>query len=302
MNSIFNNDIVEEYMRNKYGKDYDKKASADYQGQLERSNEAALLSNVGNVIAGQQVGSGNQYFEGLNKKAQGNLDKIGQERKDLVDQYLKEKYFNAQLAEKEQDRELRGMLARQGMQEKSEARKDKAEEKARKEQELTAAQAKQLGLAEMGQMANKQYQESVGQGYDPTSYSPSDYISQIEWAPQFMKSDAGKKAAAAQSSWIESYLRDASGAAIPPSERGAYAKDYFPRPGDTPEIVKNKEALRKQKEQSALIGAGPGAKLFKPEVSEAKQKTISKKLYSPSRNQTKIVYSDGSEEVVDGKQ
>lgn len=32
------------------------------------------------------------------------------------------------------------------------------------------------------------------------------------------------------------------------------------------------------------------------------QKTPAKKLYSPSRNQTKIVYSDGTEEVVDGQQ
>jgi hypothetical protein len=32
------------------------------------------------------------------------------------------------------------------------------------------------------------------------------------------------------------------------------------------------------------------------------QKTISKKLYSPSRNKTKVVYSDGSEEILDGQQ
>jgi hypothetical protein len=31
-------------------------------------------------------------------------------------------------------------------------------------------------------------------------------------------------------------------------------------------------------------------------------KTIAKKQYSPSRNQTKVIYSDGTEEIVDGKQ
>lgn len=32
------------------------------------------------------------------------------------------------------------------------------------------------------------------------------------------------------------------------------------------------------------------------------QKQVAKKLYSPSRNQTKVVYSDGSEEILDGQQ
>ena len=301
MDSIFNNDLVEEYMRKKYGQDYDKKSQSDYKSQLERSNDVALLANVGNVIAGQQVGSSNPYFEGLNKRASENVDKLQKEQKDLVDQYLKEKYFNAQLNEKEQDRQLKEMIDRQGLQDRQEARKEKYDEKARKDAELSSAQAKQLGLAEMGQLANKQYREAVNQGYDPTSYSPRDFISQVEWAPQFMKSDAGKKAMAAQSSWVESYLRDASGAAIPPSERGSYAKDYFPRPGDTPEIVANKEALRKQKEKSALIGAGPGAKQFQP-IETKTEKTVVKKQFSPSRNQTRIMYSDGTSEVVDGKQ
>ncbi len=39
-----------------------------------------------------------------------------------------------------------------------------------------------------------------------------------------------------------------------------------------------------------------------PAIGSSKQdKTIKKKQYSPSRNQTKIIYSDGSEEIVDGQ-
>lgn len=34
---------------------------------------------------------------------------------------------------------------------------------------------------------------------------------------------------------------------------------------------------------------------------KSSEKVISRKLYSPSRNQTKVVYTDGSEEVLDGK-
>jgi hypothetical protein len=285
MNSIFNNDVVEEYMRRKYGQDYEQNTKDAYRGQLERSNQAALLSNIGNVMAGQQVGSGNQYFDGLNKQAQGNLDKIGQERRDLVDQYLKEKYFNAQLAEKEQDRALRESLAKQGMQEKSLDRamkmqdmERKSQEKTQKEQELSAAQAKQLGLAQMGQLSNKQYEEALSKGYDPTSYKNK--LDMMTWMPQMLKSDEGKQAMAAQDTWVESYLRDASGAAIPHSERSSYAEIYFPRPGDTQEIVANKMQMRKQKEQSALIGAGPGAKQFQqiketPQFEQNQQQSLS---------------------------
>jgi len=46
---------------------------------------------------------------------------------------------------------------------------------------------------------------------------------------------------------------------------------------------------------------GMSAKPQQPAAPSA-QKTPVKRLYSPSRNQTKIQYSDGTEEVVDGKQ
>lgn len=40
-----------------------------------------------------------------------------------------------------------------------------------------------------------------------------------------------------------------------------------------------------------------------PKMAEqSNNRSISKKLYSPSRNQTKILYSDGSEEILEGKQ
>ena len=71
-----------------------------------------------------------------------------------------------------------------------------------------------------------------------------------------MKNNKAIEAQAAQSAWVESYLRDASGAAIPPSERMAYAKDFFPQPGDSTDVVANKAQLRAQKMENARIAAG----------------------------------------------
>jgi hypothetical protein len=150
------------------------------------------------------------------------------------------------------NRQLRQQMGEQGLKERQ-----------AKQDELSATQAKQLGLAEMGQKAEQQYQSAIQRGkakgeFDPTSYG--DIIDATSWMPNFLKSGSAKEAEAAKSAWVESYLRDASGAAIAPSERLAYAKDFFPEPGDTQEIIQNKADLRKQKMQTALMGAGPMGK------------------------------------------
>lgn len=48
--------------------------------------------------------------------------------------------------------------------------------------------------------------------------------------------------------------------------------------------------------------AGAKSKSEAPVDNNSKQKTVVKKQYSPSRDQTKLIFSDGSEEIVDGKQ
>jgi len=122
--------------------------------------------------------------------------------------------------------------------------------------ELNANQAKQLGNFEMGALAENQFKKAVADKneYDPTA--SGQWIDNSEWAPNSWKNKKAVEAQAAQSSWVETFLRDASGAAIPPSERMAYATDYFPQPGDTEQVVQNKELLRKQKMQNALVGSG----------------------------------------------
>lgn len=162
--------------------------------------------------------------------------------------YLKAKY-EAKIREMDR-RELRA--------ERQAVREEKAAEKSIKDKELSVAQAKQMGLYQMGQKAEQQYAEAVKagktQGYDPTSHA--DFIDNTTWMPNLVKNKHAIAAESAQATWVENFLRDASGAAIPPSERMAYAKDYFPQPGDTEKVVANKAALRKQKMENALLGAG----------------------------------------------
>jgi hypothetical protein len=139
------------------------------------------------------------------------------------------------------------------------ARADARAERAKKSAELSAVENKQLGLYKLGAEAESQFNKATADkdNYDPTEVGQ--IFDNSEWAPNFLKNDKAIEAQAAQSNWVEAFLRDASGAAIPPNERGAYAKDFFPMPGDPEDVVKNKASMRKQKMQNALIGAGPGA-------------------------------------------
>jgi len=142
------------------------------------------------------------------------------------------------------------------------AREAAGEARKVKDAELSSTQAKQAGLYKQGALAEQQYAEAVSDKdkYDPTSVGQ--WIDNSEWAPNWMKNDKAVEAQGAQARWVEAYLRDASGAAIPPSERMAYAKDYFPQPGDTDTEKANKLQARNQKMENAKIGAGPSATLM----------------------------------------
>jgi hypothetical protein len=277
---------------------YRAKQKSLYEEKAGDINAAQAFANLGDVFAGQKVGSTAPYFQNVQSELKKDiLTGEDTQRKNILDAYLKSKYaenlgtaLQNKLAtaditqkNKEADRALREKQV--NIQEKALGLKGQAlGMKSEKEENLNAAQAKQLGLAEMGNLANKQYQEAISAGFDPTAYKNlADFSDSV---PQFAKSDLGKKAMAAQKAWVESYLRDASGAAIAASERSAYANDYFPRPGDTPEIVANKNALRAQKEKAALIGAGKGAKKFPEQIKPSEKqetKIINGQTYKKSQ-------------------
>lgn len=130
-----------------------------------------------------------------------------------------------------------------------------------KTQELSAPQAKQLSLYESGSLAEKQYRAATSDKdkYDPTS--KWQVLNQSSLMPDFAKGAKPLEAEKAQDVWVEAFLRDASGAVIPDSERGPYKSLFFPQAGDTPEIVANKLELREQKMQNALSAAGGMAQL-----------------------------------------
>lgn len=120
---------------------------------------------------------------------------------------------------------------------------------------------------------------------------------------------------------LESLLRKATGAAAPPSEKAEYQSMYQSLLGATDEDLRDVMRTIGRElaaiEQNRRIGldeatrsylASTGAPGFGPPPSRggssggAGGKTVTRKQYSPSRNQTRITYSDGSTEVVEGRQ
>jgi len=68
-----------------------------------------------------------------------------------------------------------------------------------------------------------------------------------------------QKAEQAKRDFIAASLRYESGAAISPAEFEKQDSTFFPQPGDSPEVIKQKEGARQRVIESFQIGAGTGA-------------------------------------------
>jgi len=64
--------------------------------------------------------------------------------------------------------------------------------------------------------------------------------------------------------WTEAALRFLTGAAAPKDEVIRTTATYFPRPGDSPEVIEQKRAARMDMEQSVRMAAGHGTDKLPP--------------------------------------
>jgi len=76
---------------------------------------------------------------------------------------------------------------------------------------------------------------------------------------KFLTPADAQKYAQAQENWVTANLRQESGAAIGKEEMAKDIAKWFPQPGDSDEVIKQKAAARKVAERAMLVQAGPGA-------------------------------------------
>lgn len=80
------------------------------------------------------------------------------------------------------------------------------------------------------------------------------------YLPSFLQSADYQKYDQAKRNFVNSVLRNESGAVISPSEFSNAEKQYFPQPGDTPEVLAQKAANRDTVTANMFSSAGKDVK------------------------------------------
>ena len=76
------NPLVDEYLKNKYGQNFEQNAEETLAEEKSGINTGRLISNLGDAIGGRSVGSQNDYFNSLDKQAKENtVGKVENARK-----------------------------------------------------------------------------------------------------------------------------------------------------------------------------------------------------------------------------
>ena len=127
--------------------------------------------------------------------------------------------------------------------------------------------------------ANK---EMTDLGYDPVAIDNlKDYYTAGGKLGNFLTSPKGQQYRQAQENWVRANLRKESGAAIGVAEMEQERKNYFPIPGDSPEVVKQKARNREVVEQAMRTAAGgalPPANKDKPKDASPRDKMPAKPM------------------------
>ena len=96
----------------------------------------------------------------------------------------------------------------------------------------------------------------------------------------------------AERDFTNAVLRQESGAAINKDEFENARRQYFPRVGDSPEVIKQKAANRATAIQGFTISSGPGAKNFKPKTYVETRKLPDGRVIGMKADGTKEIVSE----------
>lgn len=116
--------------------------------------------------------------------------------------------------------------------------------------DLTEGQSNSLGFASRMMLNESTINDVVGRGYRPGG------LTEFGFTPERLRSDDRKIYEAAKENWIAAALRKESGAAIGKDEYAAADRQYFPQPGDSDKVLKQKANLRSTVFKSMKAGIG----------------------------------------------
>lgn len=123
--------------------------------------------------------------------------------------------------------------------------------------------------------------DEIGTSYNPMAANAAMTVENVPGlgaAANAMLSPKDQQIMQAQRSFINATLRQESGATISPSEFANAKRQYFPQPGDSPDVLEQKKANRERVIEGFKVEAGPAGKKF-DEISQQatpKARAISK--------------------------
>jgi len=131
--------------------------------------------------------------------------------------------------------------------------------------DLTEGQAASLGFASRLSLNEKTLNEVASRGYKPGG------LFEFGFTPERLRSEDRKIYEAAKRNWIAAKLRKESGAAIGKEEYSDADLQYFPQPGDTENVLKQKANLRNTVYQSERTAIGRFADDYLNQISSGGQ-------------------------------
>lgn len=120
--------------------------------------------------------------------------------------------------------------------------------------DLKDTQVNAAGFGRRLVQAEEVFKDLENSGYDRTGRMED--ISN-RFLPGELHGENLKRQSQAERNFVNSILRRESGAAISADEFKNAEQQYFPRPGDTPEVISQKRANRLQQQEMLKLGAGP---------------------------------------------
>lgn len=121
------------------------------------------------------------------------------------------------------------------------------------------------GFAKRMEQAENVFNDLEKKGF---KYGNKESLLSSDFVPGVLQSENLRSQNQAEKNFVNAILRKESGAAISPAEFDSAAKQYFPRPGDTPEVLEQKRANRLQS-VAALKAEGGSAYGLIPTVETA---------------------------------
>lgn len=134
------------------------------------------------------------------------------------------------------------------------------------EKEPKATQFAAGGYSKRLEQAEQAFSDLAKEGYDPTSVKAAGQRSSLY--PEMLKTSPQKKQEQAERNFVNAILRRESGAAIAPSEFESAEKQYFPRVGDSADVLAQKAENRKAARAALAAEAGPAAAKIESKYAE----------------------------------